>query len=337
MTSNSVNPAAAAGCGILAVGGVLAALMFGAPWAMAFNSTDAGHVEIIRNGGWFGGNSIRGVLDPAHPATNTGIYSTVHSYPAQQRTYTISAVSTEGDAPGVDVVSTSSSDGVQMGIEGTVYYQLNLDHPVLEKFDQIYGTRSYAFNGKSYHAFDGDDGWGAFMNTQVRPTIDSAIRQAIADHACSELNATCSLVHDAATQTAALASGKSTNVNYAAVESAINSTLARDINQQLGADPDKPSTWYITDIRFTLRKADIPQQVQDAANAALAALANVTQEQAAVQKAQLDAQAAQAKQQGYNSCPTCQVIDELDALPKGLTTLVLGSGSPIAVGGVKAQ
>lgn len=331
--TDEVGPVAV-GCGLLAAMGVFGAVLFAGPWVGAWNSTDAGHVEIVRNGGWFGGNGIREIIDPAHPATWTGMYTTVHAYPAQQRTYTISANVKEGDAPGVDVVTAPSADGVQMGIEGTMYYTLNLDHSLLERFDGVYGTRSYVFNGSAYHAFDGDEGWGAFMNTQVRPTLDSALRQAIADHDCAELNATCSLVKNSV-QTAAAASGKPTNVNYADVENAINKTLAQDINAQLGADPNNPRTWYITNIRFTLRKADIPQSVQDAANAALTAFANVSQEQAAVQKAQLDAQANAAKQQGYNNCPTCQVIDELNALPKNLTTLVLGQGSPIAVG--KAQ
>jgi hypothetical protein len=329
---DSDNYAAKVGCGILAFVLFLVFLIVGVPWIGAFNSTDAGHIAIVRAGGAFGGNNIIGILDPSHSSTNTGIYTTLHYYPAQQRTYTISGDPGQGDAPGVDVVQTPSLDGVQMGLEGTVYYQLNLDHPVLTKFDNTYGTRAYTFNGKSYHAFDGDEGWGAFMNTQVRPTIDSAIRQAVANYACSELNATCALVKDA-TQLASLAKGQSTNVNYAAVEKTINIDLAQQINAQLGADPNKPSTWYLTGIRFTLRKADIPQAVQDAANNALKAFADVSAEQAQVQKAQLDAQANAAKQQGYNNCPTCQVIDELNALPHNLTTLVLGSGSPIAVGG----
>jgi regulator of protease activity HflC (stomatin/prohibitin superfamily) len=328
--SNSDNYAAKVGCGILAFVVVLLVFIVAGPWAMAFNSTDAGHVAIVRAGGWFGGNGIIGIIDPAHKVTNTGLYTTLHEYPSQQRTYTISADPKQGDAPGVDVVSTPSSDGVQMGIEGTVYYQLNLDHGVLTKFDNVYGTRAYAFNNDSYHAYDGDDGWGAFMNTQVRPTIDSAIRQAVADHACSELNATCALVKDS-TQLASLAKGQSTNVNYAAVESTINADLARDINAQLGADPNNPKTWYLTGIRFTLRKADIPQNVQDAANNALAAFAQVSQKQAEVQQAQLDAQANAARQQGYNACPTCQIIDELKALPPNLTTYAPGAGG-VAVG-----
>lgn len=327
---DEVSPKVVGGC-LLVLVVVFIAALFGGPWMAAFNSTDAGHVAVVRDGGWFNSSNIKGVIDPASSMQNTGMYSTIHKYPAQQRTYTISDDPKQGDSPGVDIVSTPSLDGVTMGIQGTMYYQLNLNHPVLEKFDNVYGTRSYVFNGTAYHAYDGDEGWNAFVNTQVRPTIDSAIRQAVADHPCSELNATCALVKDTS-QLAALAKGQSTNVNYAAVEGAINATLAADINAQLGADPNKPSTWYITGIRFTLRKADPPQKVIDAANDALAAYAQVSKEQALVQQAQLQAQANAAKQAGYNACPSCAIIDEIKAIPSGITVWAPGGNNALAVG-----
>jgi hypothetical protein len=52
----------------------------------------------------------------------------------------------------------------------------------------------------------------------------------------------------------------------------------------------------------------------------------VTESQAALQKAQIDAQANAARQSGYNSCSTCAQIDILKALPPGLTTYAPGSG-----------
>jgi hypothetical protein len=306
----------------------LIALIVGLPTLVgllsAWNNVDAGHVAVLRNGGVLSDSNIRGYLDPASPLTYTGIWSTEHVYPAQQRTYTISADQANGDKPGYDVVSTPSSDGVPMAIEGTLYYQLNLDHTVLGQFDNKYGTRSYTFNGHSYRAYDGDDGWNAFMNTQVRPVLDNDLRQQIADVSCAELNAACALVKDA-TQAAAAAAGKSSNVNYAAVQNAINQTLATDITTQLGGA-------FLTNVRFTLVKADLPSNVQDAANSALAAFAQVSQQQALVQQAQLQAQANEAKQKGYTACPACQVIDELKALPPNLTTFAPGASSGIAIG-----
>lgn len=309
-----------------AVSAGLLAAIFGLPALFGFigawNNVDAGHIAVLRNGGVFSDSNIRGYLEPGSSLSYTGIFATEHVYPAQQRTYSISADPANGDKPGFDVVSTPSSDGVPMSLEGTLYYQLNLDHSVLGQFDNKYGTRSYTFNGSSYHAYDGDDGWNAFMNTQVRPVIDNDLRQQIADVSCAELNAACALVKDA-TQAAATASGKATNVNYSAVQNAINSTLQSDINSQLGGP-------YLTNVRFTLVKADLPGNVQDAANKALAAFAQVSQEQALVQQAQLQAQANAAREQGYSNCPACQTIDELKALPGSITTLSLG-GSGLAI------
>jgi len=58
-------------------------------------------------------------------------------------------------------------------------------------------------------------------------------------------------------------------------------------------------------------------QVQDAINQAQAAFAGVTESQAALQRAQIDAQADAARQSGYDSCPTCAQIDILKSLPSG--------------------
>lgn len=321
--------------GLFAVVAIFFGLLFGIPWVGAYNSVDAGHVAVVRDGGWFNGPKIKGILNPASPMTNTGMYSTLHEYPAQSRTYTISADPSNGDKAGVDVVSTSSSDGVQMSIEGTLHYTLNLDPTVLEAFDNKYGTRSYTFNGTAFHAYDGDDGWAAFMNTQVRPVIDNDLRQVIADTRCAQLNAACALVKDSA-QVAALATGTSNNVNYAQVQKTINSSLQADIDTQLGtvtvgSGVNAQQEGFLTGVQFTLVKADLPQNVQDAANKALAAFAQVSQEQALVQQAQLQAQANAAKQAGYNACPSCAVIDELKALPPNLTTFAPGAGGALAI------
>jgi hypothetical protein len=75
-----------------------------------------------------------------------------------------------------------------------------------------------------------------------------------------------------------------------------------------------------------LSKVDLPTNVQEAINKAQAAFAGVTESRAALQKAQIDAQANAARQSGYNACPTCAQIDILKSLPSGLTTYAPGSG-----------
>src|SRR5690348_9963752 len=92
-----------------------------------FDKTSGGEVGVVRNGGWFDNNRVRQVIQPGSGLTWTGLYSKSHMYPAQQRFYTITADAHRGDRTGVDVVNTPSGDGVEMGIEGTIYFTLNLD------------------------------------------------------------------------------------------------------------------------------------------------------------------------------------------------------------------
>jgi hypothetical protein len=75
-----------------------------------------------------------------------------------------------------------------------------------------------------------------------------------------------------------------------------------------------------------LSKVDLPANVQTAINQAQAAFAGVTESQAALQRAQIDAKADAARQAGYDSCPTCAQIDIVKALPSGLTTYAPGQG-----------
>lgn len=291
----------------------------------AWNNVDAGHVAVLRNGGMLSDSNVRGFLDPASSLSYTGIWSTEHVYPAQQRTYTISADPNQGDKVGVDFVQTPSSDGVEMGIQGTLYYSLNLDHTVLGQFDNKYGTRSYTENGDSRHAYDGDQGWAAFIDVVVRPVLNNDLREQIARVSCAELDSACALVQNS-TQVAAakLATSGANNGNIAAVQNAINASLQQDIDQQLGGN-------YLTGLRFNISQVSLPGNVQTAVDNAQAAFAQVSQQQALVQQAQLQAQANAAKQQGYNSCPTCQVIDELKALPPNLTTYAPGANG-VAIG-----
>lgn len=293
----------------------------------AWNNVDAGHVAVLRNGGVFSDSNVRGFLDPASSLSYTGLWSTEHIYPAQQRTYTISANPSQGDVVGVDVVQTPSSDGVEMGIQGTLYYSLNLDHKVLGEFDNLYGTRSYAENGSAFHAFDGDQGWAAFIDVVVRPILNNDLREQIAKVSCAQLDSACALVQDSTQVAAAKVAGTtgSNNGNIAAVQQAINGSLQSDIDQQLGGN-------FLTGLRFNISQVSLPGNVQTAVDAAQAAFAQVSQSQAEVQQAQLQAQANAAKQAGYAACPACEVIDELKALPPNLTTYAPGSGTGIAIG-----
>ncbi|WP_084958101.1 SPFH domain-containing protein [Thermoactinospora rubra] len=145
--------------------------------ARGFTGTAPGEVAVVRDGGWFDDTEIRQVIGPASGPTWTGLWSSVHTYPAQQRFYTITADPKRATALGVDVVTVPSSDGVNLGLEGTLYFTLTADEQALRRFDDKYGTRTYrGQDDRSLAAWDGDEGWAAFFGQAVRPVVDNALR-----------------------------------------------------------------------------------------------------------------------------------------------------------------
>ncbi|SEG60173.1 Regulator of protease activity HflC, stomatin/prohibitin superfamily [Thermomonospora echinospora] len=291
-----------------------------------FERTDGGQIAVVRNGGFFDNTRIRQVIDPGSGRVWVGWWSKVHKYPAQQRFYTITSnlgESTRGGG-GVDVVTVPSSDGVNMGIEGTLYFTLNLDHEVLKKFDDKFGTRKFrSSSGHSYYAWQDEGGWSAFLNQIVRPVIDNNLRSQINSFRCAELVSSCALVQNTGSngrrQTTSI-QAQSNNGNIAKVQNAINVQLANDLRATLGGD-------FLTNIHFNLVRVTLPAQVQQAVDRAQAAFAQVTEAQARVDQAKLEAAANKARQDGYNRCPTCAEIEKLKALPQGITVYAPGNPS----------
>lgn len=288
--------------------------------------TSGGEVAVVRNGGPLDNHRIRQVIDPASGATWTGWWSQVHKYPAQQRFYTITADQAGGDRAGVDVVHTPTSDGVNVGIEGTIYFSLNLDHGALKAFDDRFGTRKFrGLDGAARYPYDGDDGWSGFLDQIVRPVIDNDLREQINNFRCAELVSSCSLVQNARSGGVTPGGGRTNNGNIAKVQDAINSSLAADLRRTLGGD-------FFTGIRFNLVRISLPPKVQDAVDDAQAAFAQVTQAQARVESARADAEANRIRQRGYRDCPACARIDELKAIPSSVTTFAPGSGFAVTPG-----
>lgn len=282
-------------------------------------STEGGEVAVVRDGGWFDDNQVRQVIDPGSGLTWTGMWSSVHAYPAQQRFYTITADAKRATRLGVDVVTVPSSDGVNLGIEGTLYFTLNLDHDTLKRFDDKYGTRTYrAQDERTLAAWDGDDGWTAFFGQAVRPVIDNALRGQLGNMRCAELVSSCSLLESSALKP------QDSNANITKVQNAINATLARDLPQALGGE-------FFTGLRFTLAKVTLPAEVQQAVDRSLAAGAAVSEAQARVAQAKAEAAANQARQEGYDKCPACAEIDKLKSLPQGITVYAPGNPQSVVI------
>jgi hypothetical protein len=292
-----------------------------------FDKTAGGQIGVVRNGGAFDNNRIRGTIPAGSGLTWTGIASTTHKYPAQQRFYTITADASRGDTSGVDVVTTPSSDGVDMGIEGTIYFTLKLDPASIKAFDEKFGTRQFrGIDGALRHAFDGEEGWSTFLDAIVRPVIENDLRIQINNFRCAELVSSCALVQNAGQGAAPVpppsAAGQQNNTNIAKVQDAVNGSLPRDLEDMLGGD-------FFEGIRFNLARVTLPANVQEAVNKAQAAYAAVSEAQARVVQAQADADANKKRQEGYNACPACAQIDIMKALPPGLTTYAPGGSSAV--------
>jgi hypothetical protein len=298
---------------------VLGVVVPGIAFATGFTKADGGHVVVVRNGGPFDDNSIRQVIQPNSSLTSTGLFSDEHPYPSTQRNFKVSG---QEDADSNEVINVPTKDGVLVGVEGTFYFDVNYtDETVMKAFDDKFGTRTYpATGGNRIYAWDGDEGWSAFLNFTLGNLVQNVLRQEIGNVECADLVASCSLAANASAQAVAVidpnANGNQT-INQ--VQAAVNEAFSKDVNDVLGVD-------ILVHPRFVLSRIELPQNVQDAINQAQAAFAGVTESQAALQRAQIDAQANAARQSGYDSCPTCAQIDVLKALPEGLTTYAPGTG-----------
>jgi len=295
----------------------------------SFNRTNGGEIAVVRNGGPFDNNQIRQVVPPGSGLTWIGLYSTMHRYPSQQRLYTITSDPQRGARMDADVVRTPSSDGVDMGIEGTLYFSLNLDPESMKAFDEKFGTRGFRDGqGDLLYAWESYDGWSAFLDSVVRPVIDNNLRIQINSFRCSELVSSCALLQNSGQARPGVppvttANGQQNNTNIAKVQQAVNDSLPRELHDVLGGD-------FFVGIRFNLVRVTMPQSVQDAVNKAQAAYAAVSEAQAKVVQAQSEADANKKRQEGYDACPACAQIDMIKALPPGVTTYAPGAGVSIA-------
>ena len=291
----------------------------------SFAKTQAGQVGVVRNGGPFDNNHIRTVLPPGSGLHWIGYQSKLHTYPSQQRFYTITADAGHGDRAGVDVEHDPTSDGVEVGVEGTIYFTLNQDVSVLKEFDDKFGTRQYrGADGDLRYAWDGEDGWNSFLDQIVRPVISNNFRETVGGYRCVDLLSSCVYVQNTgnAQNVQQILAGAKNNVNLTKVQSAVGDSLVRDVNSTLGGP-------FLTAIRVNLVRLSLPETLEKSVQEAQASFAAISSAQATVAKAQAEAEANRQRQAGYNACPVCGQIDTLKAIPPTITTFAPGSGFSI--------
>jgi regulator of protease activity HflC (stomatin/prohibitin superfamily) len=316
-------PTKARGVALLATLAVVALVVLVVAFnvATSFKSVGPSDVCVVQEGGPFDGRGVKEVRQPSSGLSNIGIYNKQRCFPATERNYIISADPTRGDRATVDQFSTPTRDAVQVRIEGQAIFRLTTDAAALADFYKRFGVRT--FNG--VHPYDGDAGWSAFLDVQFRPVLDNALREAIGQYRCVELNNTCAYVQDANAATSGKVPAADTGQNLAVVQSKIAETLQQDLADTLGGK-------FLEGVQFRLVQVTFDPEIQKAVTEATAARAQVATRRLQAQQrveaaigdrrvAEQKSQAIRATRTAYAGNPAQARIDAIRSLPSGLQAL----------------
>jgi regulator of protease activity HflC (stomatin/prohibitin superfamily) len=305
----------------LAVGVGIIALIVLATTVGGFKSVPPGEICVIQEGGPLDGRGVKEVRQPSSGVSFIGAFNSQRCFPATERNYVLSADPNQSDREAVDFFETPSKDAVQVRIEGQALFRLSTKEDVVETFYRRFGVRT--FNGM--HPYDGNDGWTAFLNVQFRPILENALREAIGQYRCVELNNTCAYVQEPN----AVAEGKvetADNVqNLAEVQTKIAETFQADLNDTLGGP-------FFEGIRFRLVQVRFDPELQQSIVRATAARADVATKRLEAQQkvetaigdrrvAEQKARAIRATRSAYRDNPSQARIDGIRALPRDLQAL----------------
>jgi regulator of protease activity HflC (stomatin/prohibitin superfamily) len=306
-----------AGTLVLALIGL--ALMVGVAGAR-FARQNVGYVGVVRNGGPLDDRTIRDVLLPGQGLTWIGLFSQApHEYPSAgvNRTYVVTANPTRGSRPGVDVVSVPTKDGVQVGVEATVFLRFvgESNVGILTLFDTSYGGRKFrGADGQSRYPWEGDDGFSAWLDTYLRPILDYNLRREIGAVDCAQIVASCSLVSRGSPEPLPVAL-----IDGGAIAQRISQGLEQDLTRTIGQP-------YIRDIRIRISRLSLPRNVQEAVNGAQASYAAVSSARAGLKQARYTAESNRLIGDSLNRSPGLATIEALKSIPKGSTVIVTQGG-----------
>lgn len=300
--------------------------------AGCYSTPDGGEIGVQRADGPFEGRQIKKIICPN--AENTFVYNdSVNYYPddSSRRTYKLNE-DEDADAKPAEV---RTSDGYISRINGTFAFTTSFNcsaegQRLLKSFDQQFINRPEGQRPS--------ENWQGWLDATVKPIIDSNMRKIISEISCRELVSSCALVGNNPKNVKFETDDNTNAKNLAMVEQRVQEGLQAALRTQL-ADPKSPGDEdYFKEIRFNLEAVTLPEVEDEIANAQ-ASFAEVASIRAEVEKekAEIDKERARRKanfqrQKGYNSCPSCARQDELKSLPRGITTLVFGENSPVAIG-----
>jgi SPFH domain / Band 7 family len=303
----------------------------------SFSRTGPNEVGVVYNGGPLDKKTQRQLIPPSSGLTWTGWLSQdPRLYPSEgsPRRYIITSAPTGGDRVGVDVVRVPTEDGVDVGLEAKISFTTaftgTADDKLMKEFDARFGNRTYPVaNGTRLHPWEGDEGFGAFLDTEFRPVLDNALRETIGRFRCKDLVSSCALLaQNNLTQLNQQGSGNKTNANLIQVQAAIAKALNEDLSGNLGAQ-------YFKDVQVIVSAVRLPDTVQKAVDDLQAKFAEVNQSRADLQRAKIRKQVNDTLGRSYENCPACAEIDALKSIPSNVTAISLGGGGSIALNGSK--
>ena len=318
------------GAGILAVICVLVAMG-------SLARTGPNEVGVVYNGGPLDKKTQRQLIQPASGLTWTGWLSQdPRLYPSDgsPRRYIITSDAGRGERAGFDVVRVPTADGIDVGLEAKISFTTAFtgasNDRLMREFDARFGNRTYAVPGGSgrLHPWEGDEGFGAFLDTEFRPVLDNALRQTIGRFRCEQLVSSCALVGNNGADQLNTSSGEQTNLNLLKVQQAIATALGEDLNGNLGGE-------YFRRVQVIVSGVRLPEQVQGAVDEAQAQFAAVNKSKADLQKARIAKQVNDTLGRSYENCPACAQIDALKAIPSNVNAISLGGSGTIALNGTR--
>jgi regulator of protease activity HflC (stomatin/prohibitin superfamily) len=283
---------------------------------------DVGHVGVVRNGGPLDKRDIRQVLMPGQGLKWAGWFSQdPHEYPAAhvELLYTVTSDPKRGARPGVDVVTIPTRDGVQVGLEATIFFHFvgDRDLELLRRFDNGFGTRRFeSHDGRRLKPWEGDDGFSAFMDSVFRPVLENDLRREIGRFRCEQLVASCTLLrHPSRPVDVGQTTDDSSNVNIAQIEDRLSRSLRDDLTRTLEAP-------YIWGMHFRLSSVTLPSGVQEVIDDVQAKYASVSGARADVAKARYEDARNQILADTYQRSPALARIHSIRETPKGSTIII---------------
>jgi regulator of protease activity HflC (stomatin/prohibitin superfamily) len=328
------NRGVAFGVGAIGIGLLVIILLLVALSSLA--RTGPNEVGVVYNGGPLDKKTQRQLIPPASGLTWTGWLSQdPRLYPSEgsPRRYIITSTPGRGDRVGVDDLRVPTADGIDVGLEAKISFTTGFtgqsDDKLVKEFDARFGNRTYPVPGQTgrLHPWEGDEGFGAFLDTEFRPVLDNALRETIGRFRCDELVSSCALLSN---KGGALdqKSGAATNANLVAVQKAIGDALNDDLSSNLGGS-------YFKNVQVVVSAVRLPDRVQTAVNDAQAQFAEVNKANADLQKARIRKKVNDALGASYRNCPACAEIDALKSIPANVTAISLGGGGSIALNSSK--